>query len=58
LNSAIYFFGAFALGAGFVALGINFLRLRTRAAAKVLFFGSIIYLPLLMGLLIATRERG
>ncbi len=58
LNSPIYFFGAFALGLGFVALAVNFLRLRTRAAARLLFFGSIIYLPLLLGLLIATRAGG
>ncbi len=55
MNTAVYFFGAFVLGLGFVALGIHFLRLRSRAAARTLFIGSIIYLPLLLGLLIATR---
>ncbi len=55
LNSAWYFYGAFVLGVGFIALGVNFLRLRTRVAARQLFFGSIIYLPLLLGLLIGTR---
>ncbi len=58
LNTVYYFFGAFVLGIGFVALAVNFLRLRTRSGARLLFFGSIIYLPLLLGLLIATRSRG
>ncbi len=58
LNTVVYFFGAFVLGIGFVALAVNFLRLRTRTAARTLFFGSIIYLPLLLGLLIATRAGG
>lgn len=55
LNSEWYFYGAFVLGLGFLGLGINFLRLRTRLAARQLFFGSIIYLPLLLGLLVGTR---
>jgi len=50
-----YFFGALALGLGFWGLAMRFLWLRTRAAARLLFFASILYLPLLLGLLLAAR---
>ncbi|MGC1481001.1 MAG: heme o synthase [Chthoniobacterales bacterium] len=56
LNTSVYFYGALILGLAFLALGVNFLRWRTRAAARLLFFGSIIYLPLLLGLLVGTRS--
>jgi protoheme IX farnesyltransferase len=47
--------GALALGVGFFALSVGFARDRTVGSARQLFFGSIIYLPLLWGLLIADR---
>jgi len=55
-NSAGYFFGALVLGIGFCALAVGFLFRRDRESARVLFFGSIIYLPVLLGLLVATRR--
>jgi protoheme IX farnesyltransferase len=55
LNTPLYFFLALALGAGFCALNLRFAWLRDRSSARVLFFGSIIYLPLLLALLVATR---
>jgi len=57
LTSAAYFFGAFLLGAGFLACAVRFGALRNRGAARLLFFASIVYLPLLLGLLVATRVR-
>jgi len=55
LNSVIYFAGAFVFGIAFLALAGNFAVQRDRQSARWLFFGSIIYLPLLLGLLVATR---
>jgi protoheme IX farnesyltransferase len=51
--SPYYFFAALALGAAMVFLSADFLRLRNPSAARRLFFASIIYLPLLLGALIA-----
>jgi len=55
LNSMVYFFGALALGAAFCGFALRFAWLRSREAARALFFFSIIYLPLLLALLVATR---
>ena len=44
-----------ALGGLFVAVAMRFLRLRTRASARLLFIGSIVYLPLLLGALVLTK---
>ncbi len=51
--SPSYFFAALALGAAMVFLSVDFLRMLTDASARRLFFASIIYLPLLLGALIA-----
>ena len=53
-NSPLYFYGALLLGLGFSAFAAIFLLRRDRDSAKNLFFASIIYLPLLLGLLVAT----
>ena len=53
-NSAIYFFGALLLGGAFAAFAAIFLLRRDRPSARNLFFASILYLPLLLGLLVAT----
>ncbi len=55
-NSPIYFFGALALGMAFTAFALRFMMQRSRVAARNLFFSSIIYLPLLLGLLVATHR--
>lgn len=55
-NTAWYFLGALILGTGFCAMALRFLLRRDRAAARGLFFASIIYLPLVLGLLVATRR--
>ena len=43
------------LGGLFVAVAMRFLRLRTRSAARLLFFASIAYLPLLLAALVLTK---
>ena len=53
-NSPLYFYGARLLGLAFSAFAAIFLLRRDRDSARNLFFASIIYLPLLLGLLVAT----
>ena len=55
LTGDAYFIGAFALAALFMALTVKFALSRSRPDARRLFFGSIIYLPLLWILMIADR---
>ena len=53
MASPYYFFAALALGAAMIYLSGAFTMRRTNASARHLFFASIIYLPLLLGALIA-----
>jgi heme o synthase len=55
LAGRVYFGGALALGLAFLALGIHFARRRTRDRARRLFLGSITYLPLIWGLMLANH---
>ena len=55
-NSPLYFFAALALGTAFCAFAMNFVFHRDRSAARRLFFCSILYLPLLLGVLVATMR--
>lgn len=55
LTGAMYFTGALLLTLLFVALAVRFAASRTIADARRLFFGSIIYLPLLWMLMIMDR---
>jgi len=55
-NSPIYFFSALALGIAFCGFAMNFVMHRDRAAARRLFFSSILYLPVLLGVLVATTR--
>ncbi|MEO6848077.1 MAG: heme o synthase [Chthoniobacterales bacterium] len=55
MNSPIYFFGAFLLGAGFTGCAVRFSMIRNRNAARLLFFASILYLPILLALMVMTR---
>ncbi len=47
---------ALSLGAVFLALALRFQRRRSLTTARQLFFGSIIYLPLLLGALVLTKR--
>jgi protoheme IX farnesyltransferase len=51
-NSVWYFFGALVLGLAFCATALKFLWRRDRPSARLLFFASILYLPLVLGLLV------
>ena len=55
-NTPVYFLGALALGLAFTAFALRFIIQRNRGAARNLFFASIIYLPLLLGILVATKR--
>jgi protoheme IX farnesyltransferase len=50
-----YCAGAILLGAIFLAAAIRFSRRLTMSAARQLFFASIIYLPLLLGLMVLDK---
>ncbi len=55
LNNPIYLAGALVLDAALLALALHFLATRTRERARSLFFGSILFLPLLLGLMVFTK---
>jgi protoheme IX farnesyltransferase len=56
LTSLAYLPIALLLGAIFLGLAFRFQKQRSLATARQLFFGSIIYLPLLLGALVLTRR--
>jgi protoheme IX farnesyltransferase len=51
LGGVLYVAGALALGLMFLALSVSLWWTRSREAARRLFLGSLVYLPLLLGLL-------
>lgn len=51
MTGPVYVLGALVLGTVFLATAILFSRQLTRARARQLFFASILYLPLLLGLM-------
>ena len=55
ISTAWYLWGALALGLGMVLFAIRFRMARSIGAARGLFVYSILYLPLLMGLMLFTR---
>lgn len=54
---SVYFFGALLLGLGFLWCAIQFSRDLTRPRARALFFASILYLPILFGLMALDKVR-
>lgn len=56
LAGRIYAVGAILLGFGFLMFAIRFSRALTRDSARQLFFASIIYLPLLLGLMAFDKQ--
>jgi protoheme IX farnesyltransferase len=56
MSGVVYFAGAFFLTVGLFVLSIKFAAARSTIAARRLFYGSIIYLPLLWILMIADRR--
>ena len=55
LNGKIYLSGALLLDAAMLYCAVQFLLLRTRPSARRLFFASIFFLPLLLGLMVFTK---
>jgi heme o synthase len=51
----IYFVGAFLLGVVFLIMGIKLARTKTAQAARRLLLTSVLYLPCLLGLMMATK---
>ncbi len=51
----VYATGSVLLGAGLLGLGFELYRRRSRASARRLFLASVIYLPLLLGVMVADR---
>lgn len=56
MTGAVYAIGALVLGIAQVVLAVNFLRHRSIANARMLFYASITYLPLLWILMVAARR--
>ncbi len=48
--------GASVLNACLMVMAVRFLLVRSRSAARLLFFGSIFYLPLVLGLMVFTKK--
>jgi len=57
MTGTIYLVGAVALGAGFLFCAIQFSRQLTLSRARQLFLASILYLPLLLGLMVFDKLR-
>jgi protoheme IX farnesyltransferase len=57
LTGPLYLLGAVLAGAAFVGCAIQFARSLTPVHARKLFFVSILYLPLLLGLMIVDKVR-
>jgi protoheme IX farnesyltransferase len=55
MASEAYFAGALVLGLALFGLTVQFARTRSPRDARRVFFGSIIYLPLLWSLMIVTK---
>lgn len=55
LAGPLYFFGALLLSLGFLYFAIRFARNLSMANARKLFLASIIYLPLLLGLMVFDK---
>jgi heme o synthase len=55
MTGEVYFAGALILGLAFFWLTLQFARTRSAADARRVFFGSIVYLPLLWILMIVNR---
>lgn len=57
LTGPVYFFGALLLGVGFLACGMSQAVSRSVPAARRLVLASVLYLPLLLGLMVLDKAR-
>ena len=58
LVGGVYFVGALVLGSLFLFYSIRFARVLDASRARQLFFVSILYLPLLLGLMVLDKVKG
>jgi protoheme IX farnesyltransferase len=56
MNNAFYLVGALLLNIGLLVFAVQFLLQRERTSARRLFFASILFLPLLLGLMVCTKS--
>jgi len=56
VSGALYLFGALLLGLVFLGCALRFARQLDRLSARRLFFASILYLPLLLGLMVFDKR--
>jgi heme o synthase len=54
-NGSVYLAGALLLDAAMLVCAVQFLLQRNRISARRLFFASILFLPLILGLMVFTR---
>lgn len=54
---AVYFFGALALGLGFAYYGARLAASRSKVLARRVLLASIVYLPLVFGLMMLDKGR-
>ncbi|MDB6155813.1 MAG: Protoheme farnesyltransferase, partial [Chthoniobacteraceae bacterium] len=52
----VYLIGAILFNAIFIFFAVRFLLERNRVSARRLFFTSIFYLPLILGLMVFTKS--
>ena len=57
MSGVVYLAGAVLLGAAFLGFAIQFARHLDEQRARRLFFASILYLPLLMGLMVFDKLK-
>ena len=57
MNSSPYFFGALLLGVAYVIFAFRFSREPNLVNAKSLFYCSILYLPVIFGILVLTKTK-
>lgn len=57
VTGPVYLCGAFLLGLAFIWCAFQFARQRTVERARALFYASILYLPLLLGLMVIDKIR-
>jgi protoheme IX farnesyltransferase len=57
LAGVVYFFGALLIGLAFLIAAFGFARQLSIPRARQLFFASIIYLPLLLGLMVMDKVK-
>ena len=57
LAGTLYFLGAFLLGVTFLGFAVQFSRRLTAGEARKVFYVSILYLPVLLGLMVVDKVR-